>query len=141
MRQATLGRLAAAVLAGTVVSACQTPEQSMMSAQDTCVVSGYRPGTRSYNQCVQMAYRDYQAQSQATSNAIAAGAAAGLIGGAVVAASSGPYYGSGVYVGPGYGPYYGGYYGGGLYRGGYYRGGYYGGGYYARPWRGPYGRW
>ena len=135
MRGATLGRLAAAMLAAGAVSACQTPEQSMMSAQDSCVMSGYRPGTRSYNQCVQTAYRDYRVQSQATSNAIAAGAAAGLIGGAVVAASSGPYYGSGVYVGPGYGPYYGPYYGG------YYRGGYYGGGYYGRPWRGPYARW
>jgi hypothetical protein len=136
MRWTILRSVAVPGLLAITLAGCQTAEQSMMSAEDTCLASGYRPGTRTYNRCVQTAYRDYRLESQATSNAVAAGAAAGLIGGAVVAASSGPYYGSGVYVGPGYGPYYGGYYGGGYYRG------YYGPGY--RPYyrgRGPYYRW
>jgi hypothetical protein len=113
MRPTILRHVAVCGLLAIVLAGCQTPEQSLMSAEDTCVASGYRPGTRTYNRCVQTAYRDYRLESQAASNAVAAGAAAGLIGGAVVAASTGPYYGSGVYVGPGYyGPYYGGYYGG-----------------------------
>jgi hypothetical protein len=111
----------------------------MMSAEDACLSSGYRPGTRTYNRCVQSAYGDYRAESQATGNAVAAGAAAGLLGGAVIAASSdpyyrsgryygsGPYYDSGVYVGRGYGTYSTGYYGPASRP--YYRN------------RGPYSRW
>ena len=131
MSWTNLQGVAVPCLLAIMLAGCQTPELSLMSAEDTCLASGYRPGTRTYNRCVQTAYRDYRLESQATSNAVAAGAAAGLIGGAVIAASSGPYYGSGVYVGPGYRPYYGGYYGG-----------YYGPGY--RPYyrsRGPYYRW
>lgn len=139
MRWMNVRNWAAPSLLAIMLAGCQTADQSMMSAEDTCLSSGYRPGTRTYNRCVQTAYGDYRLESQATGNVVAAGAAAGLVGGAVIAASSepyyrsGPYYGSepyydsGVYVGRGYGTYSSGYYGP-AYRP-YYRG------------RGPYSRW
>jgi hypothetical protein len=114
------------------LAGCQTPEQSLASAETICQQSGFRPGTKSFNNCVGSTYRENRAESQATSNAVVAGATAGLVGGAVVAASTpGYYYGPG-YYGPGYygpryygGPYYGGYYGPRVY---------YGGPYYGRRW-------
>ncbi len=115
--------LAVAGLLAISLAGCQTPEQSMMSAQDLCVDSGYRPGTRTYNRCVQGAYAENRRDAQAASNAVAAGAVAGLVGGAVVAASTAPVYGPGYY----------GYYGPRPY--GYYYGrGYYAPGYYYRGW-------
>ena len=118
MRWTVLRSLAMASLIAVSVAGCQTPEQSMMSAQDLCVGSGYRPGTRTYNRCVQGAYAENRADAQAASNAVAAGAVAGLVGGAVIAASTAPSYG---YYGP-------------RYYGGYYRRGYYAPGYYYRGW-------
>lgn len=121
-------------LLAIMLAGCQTADQSMMSAEDACLSSGYRPGSRAYNRCLQTAYNDDRMQSQAAGNALAAGAAAGLVSGAVIAASSDPYpygsrpyYGSRVYVGRDDGPYAQGYYGPG----------------YRRSYRGPgsYSRW
>lgn len=122
MRWTVLRSLATASVLAVSLAGCQTPEQSMMSAQDLCVDSGYRPGTRTYNRCVRGAYAENRRDAQAASNAVAAGAVAGLVGGAVVAASTAPVYGPGYY---GYGP---------RYYGGYYRRGYYAPGYYYRGW-------
>lgn len=117
MRWTVLRSLATASLLAASLAGCQTPEQSLMSAQDLCVDSGYRPGTRTYNRCVQGAYAENRMEAQAASNAVAAGAVAGLVGGAVIAASTAPVYR------PRYGYYYGPrYYGGGYYRRGYYYG-------------------
>ena len=133
MRWTIVRSLGATSLLAIMLAGCQTASQSRMGAEDACLASGYRPGTRTYNRCVQSAYSDYRAQSQASANAVAAGAAAGLIGGAVIAAGSEPYYGSGpyyapsVYVGQGYGTYSRRYYEPGYQP-------YYGG-------RGPYSRW
>ena len=139
MRWIDVRNLAVPSLLAMMLAGCQTADQSMMSAEDACLSSGYRPGTRTYNRCVQSAYGDYRVESQAAGNAVAAGAAAGLLGGAVIAASSdpyyrsgryygsGPYYDSGVYVGRGYGTYSTGFYGSAPRP--YYRS------------RGPYSRW
>jgi hypothetical protein len=110
MRLVLLAALLAVPLAG-----CQTPEQSLASAENICVQSGFRPGTKSYQNCVNGNYAANRQASQQTADAVAAGAAAGLVGGAVVAASTpGYYYGPGPYYGPAWGPRYYGY-------GGYYR--------------------
>lgn len=116
-----LALAALAALAASALAGCQTPEQSLMSAQDMCAASGYRPGTKTFNRCVQTAYRDNRMEAQAANNAVLAGATAGLVGGAVVAATT---YPGGYYYGPG--PYYGGPY----YRPRYYGYGYGGGPYY-----------
>ena len=102
-----IGAMAAA-LAG-----CQTPQESLASAQDVCAGSGFRPGTRSFANCVNGNYRENRRVSQETSNAVATGVVAGVVGGAIIGAASRPYYG------------------GGYYNRGYYNRGYYGGpGYY-----------
>jgi hypothetical protein len=72
---------------------CQTTEQSLYSAEAVCAEAGMRPGTQSYQRCVNANYRQNVANSNATANAVAVGAAAGLLGGAVIAANSRPYYG------------------------------------------------
>jgi hypothetical protein len=93
------------------LAGCQTPTESYASAEDVCMQTGARPGTRAFQRCVSANYAANRRASQETANAVAAGATAGLVGGAVIAAGSGPYYGSGYYYGPGYyGPHYGGYY-------------------------------
>lgn len=120
MRWTVLRSLGVASLLAVSLAGCQTPEQSLMSAEDVCLDSGYRPGTRTYNRCVQGAYAENRMEAQAASNAVAAGAVAGLVGGAVIAASTAPGYHG--YYGP-------------RYHGGYYYGrGYYGPGYYRRGW-------
>lgn len=119
MRGTVLKSLATAGLLAVTLAGCQTPEQSMMSAQDLCVDSGYRPGTRTFDRCVRGAYAENRMEAQAASNAVAAGAVAGLVGGAVIAASTAPYYDGPRYYGRR--PYgYGGYYGHPYYGPGYY---------------------
>ena len=86
----------AATLAG-----CQTPQESLASAQDVCIGSGFRPGTRSFSNCVNGNYQQNRRVSQETSNAVAAGVVAGVVGGAIIGATSRPYYGRG-YYGRGY---------------------------------------
>jgi hypothetical protein len=104
MRWTIVRSVGATSLLAIMLAGCQTASQSRMSAEDSCLSSGYRPGTRTYNRCVQTAYSDYRADSRASADAVAAGAAAGLVGGAVIAAGAGPYYGYGPYYGSG--PYY-----------------------------------
>lgn len=98
-----------AALLGMALAGCQTPEQSLASAQTVCLQSGLKPGTKSYANCVNGNYAANQQASQQTANAVAAGAAAGLVGGAVVAASTPGYYYGGPYYGAYYGPRYYGY--------------------------------
>jgi hypothetical protein len=81
-----------AALLALPLAACQTPEQSFASAENVCLQTGYRPGTRAYQNCVNGNYAANRQASQQTANAVAAGAAAGLVGGAVVAASTRPGY-------------------------------------------------
>lgn len=65
----------------------------MSSAQSVCQETGLKPGTRTYERCVNASYRNNVAQSNTAANQAAAGAAVGVIGGAVVgAAVSRPYY-------------------------------------------------
>lgn len=87
-------RLAIIIGAATLALAgCQTAEQSMSSAQSVCSESGLRPGTATYQRCVNASYRNNVAQSNAAANQAAVGAAAGVIGGAVIgAAAARPHY-------------------------------------------------
>jgi hypothetical protein len=77
---------------GLSLAGCQTAEQSMANAQNVCVESGLRPGTRAYSRCTNANYRNNVAQSNAAANQVAAGAAVAAIGGAAIAASAQPYY-------------------------------------------------
>ena len=78
---------------GLSLAGCQTAEQSMSNAQNVCMESGLRPGTRAYARCTDANYRNNVAQSNAAANQVAAGAAVAAIGGAAIAASaSHPYY-------------------------------------------------
>ncbi|NIX76549.1 hypothetical protein [Microvirga terricola] len=87
-------RLAIIIGAATLVLAgCQTTEQSMANAQSVCSESGLRPGTKTYERCVNASYRNNVAQSNAAANQAAVGAAAGVVGGAVLgAAAARPHY-------------------------------------------------
>lgn len=100
MRKFIVAGAIAAALAG-----CQTPTESLNSATDVCIASGFRPGTGAYSRCVNGNYQENRRVSQETGNAVAAGVVAGVVGGAIVGASSrGGYYGRG-YYGRGYGWY------------------------------------
>lgn len=97
MRKFIVAGAIAAALAG-----CQTPQESLNSATDVCLASGFRPGTTSYSRCVNGNYQENRRVSQETGNAVAAGVAAGVIGGVVAGAVSRPYYGRGYYRGYGW---------------------------------------
>ncbi len=79
--------IGAAALALTVAG-CQTAEQSMSSAESVCLETGLKPGTATYQRCVNAGYRNNVAQSNAAANQAAAGAAVGVIGGAVLGAAA-----------------------------------------------------
>jgi hypothetical protein len=87
-----------ALIAGTIgvlalsLAGCQTAEQSMANAQDVCLQSGLKPGTRAYARCTDANYRNNVAQSNAAASQVAAGAAIGVIGGAAIGAATAPGY-------------------------------------------------
>jgi hypothetical protein len=88
MRLAIILGASALILAG-----CQTAEQSMANAESVCVQTGLKPGTKTYQRCVDAGYRNNVAQSNAAANQAAVGAAAGVVGGAVLgAAAARPHY-------------------------------------------------
>ncbi len=91
----------AVALAGLGLAGCQTPGESLVSAEDICAQQGFRPGSRSFRQCVNVNYVENRRAAQDASNAVAAGVAAGVVGGAIVAAST-PRYGYGYGYGYGY---------------------------------------
>lgn len=65
----------------------------MANAQNVCLESGLKPGTKAYARCTDANYRNNVAQSNAAASQVAVGTAAGVIGGAVVgAAASRPGY-------------------------------------------------
>jgi len=74
--------------AAVVLAGCQTAEQSMVGAQSVCMETGLKPGTRTYERCVNASYRNNVAQSNAAANQAAAGAAVAVIGGALIAAAA-----------------------------------------------------
>jgi len=43
---------ASLVAISTILSSCQTPQESAMNAEMTCQSQGFRPGTQRYNRCV-----------------------------------------------------------------------------------------
>jgi hypothetical protein len=90
MRPVYLAGALAAV--GLALAGCQTAEQSMSNAQNVCIESGLKPGTRAYARCTDANYRNNVAQSNAAATQVAVGTAAGVIGGAVVGAAAHPGY-------------------------------------------------
>jgi hypothetical protein len=88
MRLAIIIGATALALAG-----CQTAEQSMANAESVCMETGLKPGTKTFQRCVNAGYRNNVAQSNAAANQAAVGAAVGVIGGAALgAATARPYY-------------------------------------------------
>ncbi len=76
-----------------ILAGCQTAEQSLVNAQSVCSETGLKPGTKTYERCVNAGYRNNVAQANEAANQAAVGAAAGIIGGAVLgAALGGPVY-------------------------------------------------
>ena len=71
----------------TILSSCQTPEESATNAEMTCSAQGLRPGTERYRRCVGVTYSANRQQSQQAENAAVAGVAAGVIGGVLVGAA------------------------------------------------------
>ncbi|ACM26131.1 hypothetical protein MOV66_14675 [Agrobacterium sp. SHOUNA12C] len=71
----------------TILTSCQTPEQSATSAEMTCQSQGLRPGTQRYSRCVGATYQANRSQAQQAENQAAAGIAAGVIGGVLVGAA------------------------------------------------------
>ncbi|WP_112607225.1 hypothetical protein ACK83U_04680 [Rhizobium sp. WW22] len=78
---------ASLVAISTILSSCQTPQESAMNAEMTCQSQGFRPGTQRYNRCVGTTYQSNRAQAQQAENQAAALAAAGIIGGVLVGAA------------------------------------------------------
>jgi hypothetical protein len=69
------------------LAACQTPEESATSAEQTCLNQGLRPGTKQYRRCVDATYVSNRQQSQQAANATAAGVAVAVVGGALLGAA------------------------------------------------------
>jgi hypothetical protein len=69
------------------LTACQTPEESAMSAENTCAYQGLKPGTSRYRRCVNATYVANRQQSQEAANATAAGVAVAVVGGALLGAA------------------------------------------------------
>ncbi len=78
---------ASLVAISTILSSCQTPQESAMNAEMTCQSQGFRPGTQRYSRCVGATYQSNRAQAQQAENQAAAMAAAGIIGGVLVGAA------------------------------------------------------
>ncbi|WP_349957885.1 hypothetical protein [Rhizobium sp. ZPR3] len=78
---------ASLVAISTILSSCQTPQESAMNAEMTCQSQGFRPGTQRYNRCVGATYQSNRVQAQQAENQAAAVAAAGIIGGVLVGAA------------------------------------------------------
>lgn len=55
---------ASLVAISTILSSCQTPQESAMNAEMTCQSQGFRPGTQRYNRCVGATYQSNRAQAQ-----------------------------------------------------------------------------
>jgi len=71
----------------TILSSCQTPQESAMNAEMTCQSQGFRPGTQRYDRCVGATYQANRVQAQQAENQAAGLAAAGIIGGVLVGAA------------------------------------------------------
>ena len=77
------------------LAACQTPQESAVRAENTCVDQGLRPGTSRYRRCVDATYAANRQQSQEAADATAAGVAVAVVGGALLGAAlddDGGYY-------------------------------------------------
>ena len=79
---------ASLVAVTTILSSCQTPQESAMNAEMTCQSQGFRPGSQRYNRCVGATYQANRVQAQQAENQAAALAAAGIIGGVLVGAAA-----------------------------------------------------
>jgi hypothetical protein len=84
--------LGTVAVVGLALAGCQTAEQSMVNAENVCLDSGLKPGTKAYARCTNASYRNNVAQSNAAATQVAVGTAAGVIGGAVVGAAAHPGY-------------------------------------------------
>lgn len=78
---------ASLVAIATILSSCQTPQESATNAEMTCQSQGLRPGTQRYNRCVGTTYQANRVQAQQAENQAAGLAAAGIIGGVLVGAA------------------------------------------------------
>ncbi|KZE29233.1 hypothetical protein IMF23_10955 [Chelatococcus daeguensis] len=72
------------------LAACQTAQESAVDAEFTCREAGLRPGTRSYDRCVNAAYNSNRRQADQAASQVAVGTAAALVGGAVLGAATAP---------------------------------------------------
>ncbi|WP_037153502.1 hypothetical protein [Rhizobium freirei] len=79
---------ASLVAISTILSSCQTPQESAMNAEMTCQSQGYRPGSQRYARCVGATYQANRVQAQQAENQAAALAAAGIIGGVLIGAAA-----------------------------------------------------
>lgn len=92
------------VIAGAIALAlagCQSTQESLNSAEHVCLSSGLKPGTKTYDRCVNAAYAQNRRQSEDATKAVALGAAAAAVGGAVIGASAAS-SSNNYYYGPGY---------------------------------------
>ena len=90
---------AALVVDGDIVAAAQEERFSRKKHDDRfpehavayCLrEAGLRPGTRSYDRCVNAAYNSNRRQADQAASQVAVGTAAALVGGAVLGAATAP---------------------------------------------------
>ena len=93
---------ASLVAVTTILSSCQTPQESAMNAEMTCQSQGFRPGSQRYNRCFGATYQANRVQAQQAENQAAALAAAGIIGGVLVGAAASDHHHRGYYDRPYY---------------------------------------
>ncbi len=67
-------------MAATVLSGCQSSQQSLNSAYVTCDRTGLRPGSLEYQRCTQSVFEDNRQKSNEAATALAVGVAAGAVG-------------------------------------------------------------
>ncbi|RCS22032.1 hypothetical protein DUT91_20065 [Phyllobacterium salinisoli] len=75
-----------ATVFAVVLSGCQTTEQSVYEADNTCFRSGLYPGTYKYDRCRREVFENSRRKSDNTAALLTLGVAAAAIGGAAVAA-------------------------------------------------------
>ena len=93
---------ASLVAVATILSSCQTPQESATNAEMTCQSQGLRPGSQRYNRCVGATYQANRVQAQQAQNQAAGLAAAGIIGGVLVGAAVSDHHHGGYFGRPYY---------------------------------------
>lgn len=80
--------LALTVMATVLITGCQSSQQSLNSAYNTCDRTGLRPGSWEYQRCTQSIYEENRHKADQAAAAVAVGVAAGAVGAYAISQAS-----------------------------------------------------